>query len=297
MKVLNRLENLVLKGIRLENHYPPLFIVGPPRSGTTLVYQYILNTFHFGYFPNISKSHPRACVSVAAFHSIGNRKLPISYVSRHGIMDGVMAPSDGWDIFGRWFPNSDFSQSIREETLHELRTIVRLFEIIFEAPFTNKNNANSVRIHHLNRLFPNAIFVHVEREPVDTVISIIEARRVLGLKSEEWWAVPPPQFRDQRFSSVVDMTIHQVLGLNEWIQQCFRDLPDDQAIKIEYDQFCRNPNALAAQLERSFAASNVTLTRFLGGEVEAFETRSRSHPDRRHIEDRVASIEGLSKDD
>ena len=295
--VLDRLENLALAGIRLKNRYPPLFIIGPPRSGTTLVYQYVLNTFHFGYFPNISKSHPHACVAAAC---LGKRKQPyepIPYASRHGIMEGAMAPSDGWDIFGRWFPNVDFSQPVRDRRLYELKTIVSLFERLFGAPFANKNNANSVRISHLSRLFPDAIFVHVQRELVDTVISILEARRVLGLQPEKWWAVPPPQFRDQPFSSVVDMTIHQVWGLNAWIQQSLRDLPGDQAIKIEYDDFCRNPCSLAAQVGRSFAASNVTLTRFLGEEVEAFETRLKTHPDREHIEDRVASIRGRLEDD
>ena len=34
----------------------PFFIIGPPRSGTTLLYQLMVQAFRFSYFPNIANT-------------------------------------------------------------------------------------------------------------------------------------------------------------------------------------------------------------------------------------------------
>ena len=36
--------------------WPPIFILGAPRSGTTLIYQLLISNFRFAYFPNIANT-------------------------------------------------------------------------------------------------------------------------------------------------------------------------------------------------------------------------------------------------
>jgi len=37
-----------------QNFYPPIFIVGAPRSGSTLLYQLLAYYYNFSYFTNYS---------------------------------------------------------------------------------------------------------------------------------------------------------------------------------------------------------------------------------------------------
>ncbi|NIU01843.1 MAG: hypothetical protein GWN01_13315, partial [Nitrosopumilaceae archaeon] len=47
----------------IECRYPPVFILGPPRSGTTLLYQLMTCSFNFAYIPNIANKFYRCPIS------------------------------------------------------------------------------------------------------------------------------------------------------------------------------------------------------------------------------------------
>ena len=57
IRLLNKLDNLVtethLKTYNSEVN-DPVFLVGPPRTGSTLLFQLLLNSFHFSYVSNIT---------------------------------------------------------------------------------------------------------------------------------------------------------------------------------------------------------------------------------------------------
>jgi len=257
-RLATKFEALALSAVRLKNKYPPLFIVGAPRSGTTLVYQYILNNFDFGYFPNVSKKHPKACILWAMWGKLRYGYEP-GYQNTYGIIDGPFAPSDGWRIFQRWFPEYDYSSGVNEVRLFELKNVVRVFETIFQAPFANKNNSNSVRIEYLNKLFPDAFFVYVSRDPIEATLSLLDARKQQEIALDNWWGVAPPQFFDCDFSSEAERAVSQIWGVNSFIKESLARINPSRWIHVTYEQFCAEPEILLNWIDLHYVQSGIQL--------------------------------------
>ena len=237
------LERFILEHTRLENRYPPLFVVGVPRSGTTALLLHLFNRFQFSCFPNISRRYHQAPISAACWGRMVHRYNP-TYGSDYGEVAGPMAPSDGWEIFFRWFPRYDLSQPVDKERLVQLKSMVRLLEKIYGAPFINKNNSNPVRISELAELFPDALFVHVERDLFETVASNVEAREKHGIPLNKWWSVAPPRYFDHRFETQLEQVVTMVWDVNRYIGECLEKVPPQKRIRISYADFCRQPDQL-----------------------------------------------------
>lgn len=254
------IESRVVRSLHLENAFPPLFIVGPPRSGTTLVYQHLVNRFRFAFFPNVAKRYPRACITVAALARLRGRPAA-TYTSQFGIMQGMAAPSDGWDVFHRWFPRDDYRVPVDQANLHELRTIIRLLEMLFGAPFLNKNNGNSIRIPSLHRVLPDALFIHVERDLGANVDSLLRARQEHEIAADRWWGTAPPQFWASRFDSELERVVAQTVGLQKCIREALAGLPPDQSYSVQYEEFCRAPGIIERWVHTAYESRGVRLSR------------------------------------
>lgn len=245
-----------MRHLRLSNRWPPLFVVGAPRSGTTVVFQEVLATFELGYFPNRAKKRPHACVSRA----LGARwRFQPCWSSSYGVIPGPWAPSDGWEIFLRWFPEYPGEGPVRRERLHELCTIVRLYERIFRAPFANKNNANTTRIPELAELFPRALFLHVRRDPEDTVASLLEARRRHGVPPGRWWGAAPPGLRAP--TSELELCVAGTLGVERAARAALAELAPERSFTVRYEEFCDDPSQATDWVASAFAAAGVSLRR------------------------------------
>lgn len=268
-------ERLFLLGFRLQNEHPPLFIVGTPRSGTTIVYLHLANRFRFSYFSNISRrmsffSVPAAVLGRAFFAQ------NLSLENDFGVTSGGMSPSDGWRIFHRWFPRNGSLPRQSMPRLYELKNIVRIYEKIFDAPFINKNNANSIRVRELFDLFPDALFIHVHRDPLQAVMSLLDARRRHGVALNEWWGPPPPHLTDSQFPSEERQVAQQVVGLERFINESFSRIPDSQRISLSYEDFCRDPGQLCKLVAERYDQYGHQLAPRSSDLPDSYEARSKA---------------------
>lgn len=267
-------EAALVRWVRLHNRFPPLFIVGPPRSGTTITYLHLFNTFRFAYLPNVSRWFPSATATSSAVGRLLFSYKP-TYESTYGVVPGPMAPCAGWRLFHRWFPEHDHSQPVRSDRLYELRNIVRLQEMVFGAPFAVKNNNNSTRIDYLAQVFPRALFVHVKRDIVDTTLSLLEARRDYGIGLNEWWSVAPPTIYNETFTSEVEQAVMALWETNKCIERSLDQITRDRWCVIGYENFCSDPSRLERWVETAYAATGTVLQRRDATTSPAFETRHR----------------------
>lgn len=267
-------EATLVRHARLRNRFPPLFIVGPPRSGTTLVYLLLFNAFRFAYLPNLSKYFPFAPATSSAVGSLLFSYEP-TYESTHGIVRGLMAPCSGWRLFHRWFPEHDHSKPVQSQKLYELRNIVRLQEIIFRAPFAVKNNNNSTRVDHLAGVFPEALFIHVRRNLVDATLSLLEARRQYGIEVNEWWSVAPPAVYNQTFSSALEQAVVAVQETHRCIERSLGQIDEQRWCVVAYEEVCSDPSVLEAWVEGTYANAGMALCRRRAATPPRFEPNHR----------------------
>src|SRR5690554_5979490 len=123
------------------NKYPPIFIVGPPRSGTTLVYQSLISALDLSFITNIMALFPRYMVSLA--------KLGTSYrnngfaSSNYGYIPGMLAPNEAGPIMAKWFSSGDDCPEER------VRCVVASLAKNRGGCFVNKSGFNVFRIEKI----------------------------------------------------------------------------------------------------------------------------------------------------
>jgi len=226
--------------------YPPIFIVGPPRSGTTLLYQLMIHRFYLSYFPNIANWFNMAPVAVTKFALRLTKPYVSDFTSNYGEIKGIMAPSEAGGIWNRWYPTEDkdgynytpknfFNKQIK----HLIYQTVAGIEALFDAPFINKNVKHSVRILSLVEIFPNALFLRMIRDPYETAISILRGRKKIGTTG--WWSVMPKEIDQLRNRDYIEQIAGQVYFVERNILADMNIVGKERFFEVYYDDICANP--------------------------------------------------------
>jgi len=103
---------LISKNIKLP--FAPIFIIGLPRSGTTLLYQVMTKCLKMCYFNNLTDHFPKSPVLVSLLTSPFNGNRPHGdFSSYYGETIGWNAPSQGGLIWREWCIRSHARRSAR----------------------------------------------------------------------------------------------------------------------------------------------------------------------------------------
>lgn len=247
-------ERSLLKRWRRTPERGPIFVVGAPRSGTTVAYLMITTRYVSGFLPNLSKRWPNnQLLAVALASRMGSDRARSSLENVRGEAAGAMAPSDGWTVFHRWFGRYDArGDHLTTERLHEFQTIAWFAERWYGGPFVNKNNDHATRIPVLAELFPHALFVNVVRARPDAVLSLCKVRESLGVPTEDWWATATPEFSDETAGTQLRRAVITVLGAQRHIERELSRLPADRYLTVGYPELALDPDDFCSRLESSY---------------------------------------------
>lgn len=190
IRILTLVEWLLLK-VPIRPSRPIVFITGAPRSGTTLTYQYFVELGDFCFFTNRERKYSKFPV-ISALIFRGAHKYDVTHENSYGHIPGINSPSDGWEIFHRWFPYYyDPDDPIRKGAGLEMYRTIAWLQWIYGRPFIVKNNANSLRIREIKSVFPDAIFVHVHRNTEEVVESIVQGMEKNKINRPGLWGTGP----------------------------------------------------------------------------------------------------------
>ena len=196
--------------------YPPIFIIGPPRSGTTLLYQLLVHRFHFAYFPGIAEKFYTSPVFATEWGLKHCKPYVSDFTSTYGHVNSSMAPHEAGGIWNRWYPtehrdgyNYTPAGYFDPKRKHIIYQTVGGIEKLLDAPFINKNVKHSVRIQSLVEIFRNALFIQMRRDSFDTAMSILRARKQNRNRLNAWWSVMPKEgfFKTARFGVEDNLTL------------------------------------------------------------------------------------------
>ena len=138
--------------------FAPIFIIGLPRSGSTLLYQLIAHYFKTSYFSNLASlcyTYPVTATYIA--RSFQKKYKIKNFESNFGFTSGMFAPSEAGAIYRYWFYNLGQNHEHLKSTCHKISDILK-------APFVWKNLHLSYQIDNLSQMFPNCLVVLIERD-------------------------------------------------------------------------------------------------------------------------------------
>jgi hypothetical protein len=160
----------------------PIFVVGPGRAGSTLLYRLLCRHPDLVWFSSLTTRFPRY-PSLAAF----NRLYPIRQTSgKAPFARFIPAPSEGYEVWDYCKPvensPSDPPLTASDVDEDEVTRLIRVIRGHIQAQggtrFINKNTRNTRRLEYLHAIFPDALFIHIIRDPRATISSLLKV---------DWW--------------------------------------------------------------------------------------------------------------
>lgn len=226
---------------------PVVFVVGAPRSGTTLLYQALLQRFRFVYFSNLGAAFYRAPTFAQALERLPpfSSGAGTAFESRFGRTRGWRGPHEAARFWYRWFPSGEdvyvAPGATPRETLDGLRREVAGMIRVGGAPALFKNTFNSMRIAPLCEAFPEASFLVCSRDIVDVATSILRARVAETGRKDGWWSVPPREFPRIRHHPYWRQVVEQAHFVCNQIAADRERFGEERFLEVRYEALCDAP--------------------------------------------------------
>lgn len=223
----------------------PVFIVGLPRSGTTLCYQLMAGCLDIGYVNNLMARFWLAPVLGAYLsREVYRVDATVDLASDLGRTRDLGGVHEFGYFWQRFFDAtvSDYAAACRPGMEPVLRAEVGGLMAVFGKPFVFKNLTCGQRIGALARCFPKARFIVVERRLTETALSILAARRRFLPSEDQWWSLRPRDVMALEGLPVAEQIAGQILsGRRELWGQLRRC--GAEHLTLVYEEVCRDPAA------------------------------------------------------
>ena len=238
---------------------PPVFIIGAPRSGTSLLYELMITRFRFSYMSNAAHRFYRTPLAASRLFRTPIREWQGNFTSKYGHIDGWGAPNEGGWIWQRWLNDGDWRDASGFETRakDELRRLTAGFENVLGGPFLNKNVMHSNRLRLMDAIWPDALFVEVTRDVLDNARSIVRAERAEqgpDKHGDIWWSVRPKLASDHAGKPDTERAIAQVIGVERDIAADIETIGSERLLSIDYGEMCANSETALNRI-RDFAVA------------------------------------------
>jgi LPS sulfotransferase NodH len=235
---------------------PLCFIVGVPRSGTTLLHQLMARHLDVGYVSNFVARYWMAPVwgSIAWRRRFPGAAAPPVADSRFGVVAGPHAPHEFSWFWRYWAP----FEASDHPTDGERRAVDwngprRELEALagwWERPLLLKNlNHADYNVSWFAEIFPGSRFVWIERDPVRCAESILRVREERYGNESSWWSVRPRECRRWERWPAEDQVAAQIRDILAHLERSWGAYRERHA-RLAYEDLVRDPRSALESLSR-----------------------------------------------
>lgn len=218
----------------------PIFIIGAPRTGSTILYQVLSNSYQISYVDNFSCAwHRNLRFGLWLSYKKYGDSPHNNFTAVHGstLRFGGHAPSECGQFWYRWLSKERHFIDHKEVTskmVADIRKEVMGISQYLKRPVLFKNLNAGQRLRLIKRTFPNAKIIYIRRDPRFVVRSILRARQKVGVRSDQWWSIKPPNFTELITLTEHQMCAAQVYYIERQIDQDLALFPDENIRTIHY---------------------------------------------------------------
>lgn len=220
--------------------FQPVFIVGPPRSGSTILYQLITNYLDVLYIDNLMNMSKEApWFGAWLSNKIYGNAPHNSFESHHGktLKSGLHAPNEGL-FWYKWLPKDSHyvgEGQIDKSDIDEIKDFVYAIMNRYRKPIVFKNLSFSMRLEFIKEAFPKAKIIYIRRDPVYVAQSIYIARKKEKVKKNEIWSIRPVEEEKLKKMPEVKHIVTQVYLIEKKITKDLQQLIPQQWTVVEYE--------------------------------------------------------------
>jgi hypothetical protein len=237
---------------------PIVFILGAPRSGTTITYQCITHALDVSFPSHLGALFPSApAFGLWLSERLHRRAGPHrSFRSLHGysLGDGLRGPNE-WDTFFRRFIFPSINKKHASSVLpDEWKTVTGYIDAIVKRPLVLKILNVALYLDTIVDWFPSARFLIVHRPLKETARSIYLAKRREKKAADELWYVRPPALLGRTFSNEFEQIVVQINQIYDTIECTRLRLSPMRFLDLELLALCERPEAEVARIRHWLGA-------------------------------------------
>jgi LPS sulfotransferase NodH len=239
--------------------HPFVFVLGLPRSGTTLLSQLLAYCLDAGYVNNFA-----ARFWLAPVHGIRLARLIAagaeepSFESDYARTKSLLDIHE-WGYFWRyWLRKQTFDDVVhareREDEIDWAGLRLTLANVQHELgkPLVAKNTLGAYHLPRLRRELGPVVYVLIERDPLDAAVSILDARRKYYDDPRAWWSYIPPEYPQLKDRDHWEQIAGQVHYLARFYERALAEVGEDAVVRVTYERLARDPaSVLSAVSERT----------------------------------------------
>lgn len=243
--------------------HPLILVVGCPRSGTTVAMQWLAAT-GLAQVPTNFMSRFYEAPAVALMmqkllferaYSFGEEFEPLHALSDHPAsftsqLGKTRGPLDQngffhfWRRFARGLGLAGMNRRQRTE-FSKSSFGVEIARIMREAgtPFAMKGLLVQYDLDLVARAVPRILVLHIVREPLPNMRSLLLAREASSSVSA-WWSTKPPSWQRVGHASPAVQVAAQVRLVNRAITSGLERIDNSCKLVVPYEQLCRSPETV-----------------------------------------------------
>lgn len=260
----SRLPELVEAQVRLTDYQVQdelpevLFIIGVPRSGSTILFECLTEEFLVLYPDNLVELFGfKIALGFHVSELIFRHRAHNCFNSFHGRTHpwGLRGPNELERFFRSILPSAEADAGERlsgpaRPLMHLRRELsrVKCTTNISNCCVIFKNLQVSQYITEVREVLPRAKFVLIQRDPLLTAQSIIIAQRIEGRPLDEFWYLRPRRFPSNSCLNPLEQAVVQVNALEKEIAEQLGVLPASNFRIVSYKQLCCSTEEIVHEL-------------------------------------------------
>lgn len=210
-----------------------IFLIAPPRSGSTLTYQLISSGMDCLFFSNIWNLLYSTPIIGGAITRLKSRNHNSIFQSEHGFVPGLFGEAEGLIFWEHWL-GQGMMQHKEKLNLFRLRKLKSKFEKLLKPEeclvFGYINHVFCVK--ELNQIFPNSLFIYLKRDLISNAASLHKASPTSPYSSI------PKKSLQQPADNMKNYIALQLLEIHKIVQET---IPKERFLELEYKQVCNEP--------------------------------------------------------
>ena len=249
--------------------WPVGCIIGNPRSGSTLLLQFMASTGVFSYPTNVLTRFSYAPYIGALiqkmlfdpeydFHGdFADIQSQINFTSDLGKSKGALATNEFQHFFRNYMPNFDVEwlndDALKKVDCKALAKGLASIEKAFNQPFVTKANILQYNLEFFDREISSLFYMYIKRVPIFIMQSILNSReKYYGIRST-WWSVKPKEYEHLKDMDLYHQIAGQVYFTEMAIEDGLRYVSDRNQLTIEYKSLCEDPKRVYRRIVEKYA--------------------------------------------